>query len=130
MHSWGPGPIPGDDEPRRRRRRDGWGGEMDAVLEILRTEGQLDNAIDEVHQLYPHVDAKTLSSFVYDARRALHRGDRAQAERLTHAFLVGPRRRPDADPEPRPSLWSRLWPWLAFVYIPAAALLVGVEVWK
>ena len=129
-HSWGPGPIPGD-EPRKRKRPK-YGGEMDTVLDILYADAYDHiEKTDRVQALYPHATKAKVSSFVYDAVRAIAKGNDAHAERLTHKFIATAHRAaPEFEPEPRRSWWARFWPWLAFVYMPTAALLGACEVWK
>lgn len=111
----------------------GAGTEMTVLLDILRSGTSQIDAVRRIRSMavYRHVSRTGVSRFVYDARRHLARGDVAEAERRTHAFIhaaIGSR--PEPAPAPRRSWLRRLLPWLTFACAPTALLITGLEIWR
>lgn len=114
-------------EPRKRRSRYGDNSEMQAVYDAIEASEDQDQAITDIRVLYPHADPRAVSRIAFNGRRWITK-DQVQVERLIYKFIAAAHRSvPEREPQSRPSLWSRVWPWLAFVYAPTGLLLTATE---
>lgn len=127
---------PEDARQPRRRKPPRYGGEMDAVLDIIRRDDMNHAArAAALAQLYPEAHPGPVSALAYNTRRAIERGDEKQAAKQVRDFIhealaaTG-----EVPPAPAAPWWRRLWQsdfamgWL-FAAFATAALLTAVEVW-
>lgn len=122
----------GPKRPPRRREKYGPGTQMTVLLNIV-ADPNLTHvaAVEAVIGAYPSLEQHrgVTSGYVYNAQRAVRNGDIGKNLNLTRKFIADVH--PSGPPlPPQPSLWQRLWPWLAWVWAPTALLLTGVEIWR
>ena len=82
---------------------------MTAVLNIVRSAGDLETAVDALIERYPHLadQRAVVSHFAYDARRGTRKQE--EKDRAVHDFIVKHGRPPEPEPVCEPVQRRRWW---------------------
>lgn len=82
---------------------------MTAVLNIVRSAGDLETAVNALIERYPHlaVESQVVSRFAYDARRGTKKAE--ERDQAAHDFIVKHGRPPEPEPLCEPPQRRRWW---------------------